>query len=1038
MDRTIHIGKKARQVPACNSAVLKAAALCIAVMSMSALPDAAKARPAAVTASPLYAAIVVSGTVTDDEGAPMPGVVVAITGTSKAVITDASGAYIIKDVPEGASLTFKMVGYITRQVPANQAVINIKLEKDIKTLGEVVITDGYRNFTSSTSTGSINTVNGTSLENKPFANFAQSLQGQVAGLTAPITSGQPGANMDIRIRGVSSLQLSNNPLIVIDGMIVNSGQLTTYSTTSNALAGLNQNDIERIDVLKDAAATAVYGSRGAAGVILITTKRGKSGKTQIRVDAEGGVSSQIKLPKAGRLLNAGQYAVMFREALTNGGSTPTQVEDLANSYGLNSGKSNDWYDLITRTGKQQQYNVSLNGGGEKTKFFASAGYFGQEATTIGADMKRISGLLNLDHQINKRLQLSVGLNISNVGQNTPTTTNFSSNPIWAARGLRPFQLAYNDDGSINNSTSGNTNFPGIYNPLWTTENDKRFLSMFKALGNAKLRYNIWDKLFFTTYVSADYNTLEETTYLNPVMGDGGGTLKGRSRNYYSRFFNWLTRNQFDYRYDIDASNDFYVNASVGYEAQRSKEYKMSADGIGFPSSHPGLSALGNAGTPQGVYADYSNYAFVSTYGNASVNYKNKYALNASLRRDGSSRFASNNRYATFWSVGGTWNLHEEAFFQKQSVFSALKLRSSYGTTGNASLGNYQWLPQVSYGQGSSYGGVIGQAYNVIGNIDLTWETSRKFDVGADFGFANNRFMFSVDYYYNNIDGLIRSVPTSLTTGFGSVLQNVGAMANKGWEFMLRGDVIRTKNFTWNTNMNAALNRNEITKLPANTPVLNGNFYLKEGYSFNTFYMREYAGVDPQNGDPLYYTDETHSATTNKPGDAKMIPLDRLSVPKATGGFNNMFTYKGISLGIDFNFSLGYYILSSQDVYFTLGNYYINNKYQYIYDNRWTTPGQITDVPKFTTKSDLTVSTYRLYKGDHIRLKNIQLGYDFNNLAFVKRLGVSKLALYGRATNLFTKTFDKRLPFDPEVSYSGLDSQDMFQYKTFTIGINVGL
>lgn len=1036
MDRTIHIGKNARLATVRKSAAVKAAALCLAVMSAGILPAAAYGWPVEVSAS-RFVAINVTGNVTDDEGAPMPGVVVAITGTSKAVITDGNGFYSIKDVPEGASLTFKMVGYVTRQVPASQSVINIQLEKDIRTLGEVVITDGYRNFTPATSTGSINTVSGITLENKPFANFAQSLQGQVAGLTAPVTSGQPGANIDIRIRGASSLQLNNNPLIVIDGMIVNTGQLSPYSTTSNALAGLNQNDIERIDVLKDAAATAVYGSRGAAGVILITTKRGKSGKTQIRVDAESGMSSEIPLPYAGRPLSPEHYAELFREALANAGNTPDQIEATAERFGLNSGKSNDWYDLVTRTGKQQQYNVSLNGGNEKTKFFASAGYFNQEATTIGSDMKRISGLLNLDHQISKRLQLSIGLNASNVGQNTPSTDRTAANPIWAARALRPFQLAYNDDGSINTKTTGDINFSTPYNPLWTSENDKKQLSLLKLLGNAKLRYNIWDKLYFTTYVSTDYNTYEETQFLNAIMGDGAN-LKGRSRNAYIRIFNWLTRNQLDYRFDIDPANDFYVTASVGYEAQRSREYRMVADGYGFPAAHEGLTALGNAGTANTAYADYNNFAFVSTYGNASVNYRNKYVMNASLRRDGSSRFASNQRYANFWSVGGTWNVHEEQFFAKQKVLSALKLRSSYGTTGNASLGNYQWLPQVTYGAGFAYAGVIGQSFSALGNLDLTWETSNKFDVGADFGFAKNRFMLSVDYYYNNINGLIQDMPASRVTGFTSVKQNIGAMANKGWEFMLRGDLVRVKDFNWNSNINAAFNRNEITKLPPNTAEQNGNFYLKEGHSFNQFYMREFAGVDPQTGAILYYTDGTHSAKTDKSGEAKMFPLDRYSIPRATGGFFNMFTYKNISLGVDFNYALGYSVLSASDVYFTVGNYYTNNKYQYIYDNRWTTPGQVTDVPKYTQGQDITPSTYRLYKGDHIRLKNVQVGYDFNNLAAIKRIGVSKLQVYARATNLATWTFDKRLPFDPEVGYSGLDTQDMFQYKTFTFGINVGL
>lgn len=1035
MDRTIHIGKNARQGTVRRSTAAKAAALCIAVMGLGIVPETAGAWSLA-TANTRFAAISVSGNVTDDEGSPMPGVVVAITGTNKAVITDANGFYTLKDVPEGASLTFKMVGYVTRQVPANQTTINIQLVKDVKTLGEVVITDGYRNFTSATSTGSINTVGGASLENKPFANFAQSLQGQVAGLMAPVTSGQPGANIDIRIRGASSLQLNNNPLIVIDGMIVNTGQLSPYSATSNALSGLNQNDIERIDVLKDAAATAVYGSRGAAGVILITTKRGKSGKTQFRVDAESGVSSEIPLPYAGRPLNASQYAELFREALANAGNTPAQIEAQEERFGIKSGKSNDWYDLVTRTGKQQQYNVSLNGGNEKTKFFASAGYFGQEATTIGSDLKRISGLLNLDHQINKRLQLSIGLNASNVKQNTPSASQVSANPIWAARALRPFQLAYNEDGTINTKTTGDVNFTGIYNPLWTAENDRKGLSLLKLLGNAKLRYNIWDKLYFSTYVSTDYNTYEETQFLNATMGDGA-SLKGRGRNGYVRIFNWLTRNQLDYRYDIDAAADFYVTASVGYEAQKSKEYRLVTEGYGYPAAHEGLTALGNAGTANTAYADYNNYTFVSTYGNASVNYKNKYVLNTSLRRDGSSRFASNQRYANFWSVGGTWNAHEEAFFQQQSVLSAFKLRSSYGTTGNASLGNYQWIPQVGYGAGFAYAGVIGQLYNVIGNIDLTWETSRKFDVGADFGFVKNRFMLSVDYYHNNIDGLIQDVPASRVTGFSSVKQNIGAMVNKGWEFMLRGDVVRAGDFSWNTNLNAAFNRNEITKLPPNTALQNGNFYLKEGYSFHTFYLREFAGVDRETGAMLYYTDESRAHKTDKSGDAKMIPLNRLSVPKATGGFFNTFTFKNISLGVDFNYNLGYWVLGASDVYFTMGNYYTFNKYQYIYDHRWTAPGQDTDVPKFMQGGDVTPSTYRLYRGDHIRLKNIQLGYDFNNLAFIKRLGVSKLAVYGRATNLATWTFDKRLPFDPEVGYSGLESQDMFQYKTFTFGINVG-
>ncbi|RPE05480.1 SusC/RagA family TonB-linked outer membrane protein [Chitinophaga lutea] len=979
----------------------------------------------------------VSGTVKDDAGTPIPGVVIQVSGGSQTAVTDANGYYQLSQVPEGAVLVFRMLGYVTQEVPAGKSQINVTMQRDVRTLGEVVVSDGYRTTTVAANTSAISSVKGDVLENKPFSTFAQTLQGHIAGLTAPTTSGQPGAAVDIRIRGLGSLSLSSNPLIVIDGMIVNSGQLGYNMTTSNALAGLNQNDIESIDVLKDAAATALYGSRGSTGVIIITTKRGKAGKTQVRVDAEAGVSSQMDPPDAGMPLNGPQYAEMFREALRNGGSTPDQIAALAESYGLNSGKSNDWYKLVTRTGKQQQYNVSLNGGTEKTKFFGSAGYFNQEATTIGSDFKRISGLLNFDQHISKRLQLSTGINVSNVGQNTPYSTQFSGNPTWAARVLRPFQLAYKDDGSINTTIAGNTNFPGIYNPLWIAEHDKKYLSETRVLGNVKLKWNIWDKLNYTSYISADYQTLEETTFLNATMGDGV-SLKGRSRNYYTRYFNWLTRNQLDYRYDFKGVDNFYATAAVGYEAQRSKEYLLAADGGGFPSTHESLTALSNAATPLGAYGQYSNYAFTSLYATAGINYRNKYALNGSFRRDGSSRFASNNKYASFYSVGGTWNVHQEDFFQRQHVLSSLKLRSSYGTTGNASLGNYAWLPQAGYGLAYGYAGINGQQYATIGNIDLRWETSRKFDAGLDIGFAGDRFMLTVDYYHNNIDGLIRSVPTSLTTGFSAVSENVGAMVNKGWEFTVKGDVLRIKDFTWNSNFNLALNKNRITRLPAGTSVQNNLFYLKEGYSFNTYYMKEFAGVDPQTGDPLYYKDGTHAATTNNIADAQLVPLDRLSVPKATGGFNNMFSYKGISLGIDFSYNLGYWVYGASDLYTTSGANYTYNKYKYIYDHRWTTPGQVTDVPKFTTKTDNSVSTYRLYKGDHIRLKNVTVGYDFRNIPLVKQLGISKLHVYGRATNLFTRTFDKRLPFDPEVNYSGFDYQDMMQYKTFTFGINVGL
>ena len=1016
---------------------MKHYSVCLGLMLAFFCATTAMAERASAGKSGISVLSEVKGTVTDTLGSPIPGVIVRVKSTNNATSTDGNGTYKLQNVSDGAILVFSMIGYQSYQVAASKSVINVKLSPSDVMLEAVTITNGYRVTHIAENTSSTGTVGGKALENKPFSNVISAMQGQVAGFTAPVSSGQPGGLIDVRIRGLGSLSLSSSPLFVIDGMIVNSGKLGYNMTTADALSGINQNDIERIDVLKDAAATALYGARGANGVIVISTKRGSAGKTQIRLDTEIGVSSAMNPPKAGMPLNAAQYAELFRETLANSNFTSAQIETLADSYGLNSGKSNNWYDLVTRTGKQSQYNLSVNGGNEKSRFFGSLGYFNQEATTIGSDFTKISALLNLDHKINQKVTMSVGVNVSNVDQNTPYSAQFSGNPTWAARSLRPFQLAYNEDGSINTTIAGNTNFPGIYNPLWIAEKDKKVMSATKMLGNLKLKWDILRNLSFSTYTSVDYNGIEETTFLNATMGDGQA-LKGRSRNYYTRYFNWLARNQFDYKYEIPGFSNFYVSASVGYEAQKSKEYLLAADGSGFPSAHEDLTALTNAATPLGTYGQYSNYAFTSTYAIGEINFKNKYALSGSFRRDGSSRFPKANREANFFSVGGTWNVHEEAFFVKQRIVSSLKLRSSYGTTGNAGLGNYAWVPQVGYNIAYSYAGYTGQQYTSVGNIDMKWETSKKFDVGADIGFANDRFSLTVDYYHNNIDGLIRSIPTSYTTGFTAVSQNVGAMANYGWEFTVRGDILRAGNFTWNSNFNISLNRNKITSLPAGTAVANGQYYLKEGYNFYTYYMREFAGVDPANGAPLYFTNDTRTEKTANIADAALIVQDKVSNPKYTGGFNNLFTYKGITLGVDFNFNLGYWIYGASDLYQTSGTYYTYNKYQFVYDRRWTTPGQITDVPKMSTTTDNSVSTYRLYKGDHIRFRNLVVGYDFKNLDLFKKLKVSKLHLYGRATNLFTKTFDSRLPFDPEVSFSGFDSQDMFQYRTYTVGLNIGL
>ncbi|HEY0245173.1 MAG TPA: SusC/RagA family TonB-linked outer membrane protein [Mucilaginibacter sp.] len=989
----------------------------------------------------------IAGTVTGaDDGQPLPGVTVKIQGTKIGTLTDGDGKYILNIPANSTGLDFTFIGYAPQHVTLTGSnTYSVKLTSDTKQLAEVQVTDGYFTQSKKSYTGSASTISGAENENKPFSTPLAALQGEAAGVNIALTSGQPGAAAQVQIRGVGSTALNSNPLYVIDGMIVNTGnggdlaRLTgSNGTSSNVLSGINEDDIESITVLKDASATAIYGSRGSNGVIVITTKKGKAGKAQVEFSTEIGSTVNIPLPAAGQPLNASQFATLFIEGVTNAGNTPAQVTALATSYGLYSGQSNNWQDLVHKNGDQQQYNVSVRAGNENTKIFTSAGYFKQDATTLNSNLQRVNTLFNIDQKISKRIGFVSGINISNVYQNTPVGSVGSwANPVFASEILRPFQLAYNPDGSINSSSTGNLGFPAHYNPLWIAAHDKHALSQTRILFNTTLNWNIWDQLKFSSYVSVDYNSITESQFENPVLGDAQSS-NGQANEDYTRYFNLLARNQLDYRYDIPSMQDFYITAAVGYEAQKSEEYTLSAAGIGFPLTQTSLNALSNAATATSAKSDETNISFNSLYARVSSNYKNLYSISGSFRRDGSSVFGANNRYGSFWSLGGAWSIDGQDFFKKQKIFSSAKLRLSYGKTGNAQgIGAYSAQPLSSYGVNYTTGN--GQNYNIVGNPDLTWESAKKFDIGTDIGFFNDRLTFTADYYRDLIDGLIQQVPISGTTGFNNVqYANVGSMQNTGYELAVKGIAIKTSSFTWTSSFNIAVNKNKITEL-ANSAGANGNYYLQVGYDYHTYYTPLYAGVNPANGEALWYTNNTKTQTTNDYSKATKEPY-KTATPKFFGGFNNTFNYKGISLGIDFYYNFGNYVADYWSTRFYDGSYYTFNKYQREFTNRWTTPGQITDVPKYiagggtgTQSSSSAYSSRFIYNGSFIRLKNATLGYDFKKLGILKNMaGISKLYLYARGTNLWTKTYDNRLPFDPE---SGAVTIPAF--RTYTLGLNVG-
>ncbi|MBE7170799.1 MAG: SusC/RagA family TonB-linked outer membrane protein [Williamsia sp.] len=1007
---------------------------------LSTLPDGATAQrePPATINSQLEGQVLDLST-----KEPLIGATISILGTTHSVTTNGKGSFaFVTGQKFPYTLVVSFVGYEKQEVVASGGPLKVYLKPSSNQLTEVVVTDGYFTQTRKSYAGSAVTIKGSENENKPFSTPLAALQGEVAGLNIALTSGQPGSNAQVRLRGLGSTALNSNPLYVIDGMIINAGDLSRLTSginnSSNVLAGLNQDDIESFTILKDAAATAIYGSRGSNGVIIITTKKGKAGRVQVNFDTELGTTRTIALPAAGQPLNASQYSTLFIEGLKNAGTyTEAQIAALAESYGFNSGKSNNWQDLIHRNGSQQQYNVSVRGGSESTKLFASAGYFKQEATTIGSSLKRLTALINIDQRISKRISFTTGINASNVSQLAPVgSTGSWSNPVFAASILRPFQLAYNDDGTLNSSSSSNIGFVAHYNPLWIAANDKHTLSQTRLLGNTTLNWNIRDKLKFTGYGSIAYDLLEESQFYNPVLGDGQSS-NGSASDAYTRYVNWLVRNQLSYQFNVPHVEDFYVDALVGWEAQRSRQYVLNATGTGFPLTQTDLNALTNAATPTSVGGTTSAYDFNSVYFRGNANFKNLYSLNGSFRRDGSSVFGAENRFGNFWSVGGAWNIDQEQFFDNQRFFSAAKARVSYGTTGNAQgIGNYAAKPLASYG--SNYTSGNGQNYSGVGNPDLTWEKQKKFDAGIDLGLFNNRLAITAEFYKNNIYALIQAVSVSRVTGFSSVpYANTGSMENRGIELELKGVPVKAGDFSWSSSFNIAFNKNKVLSVGNNATTTNGNYYFSPGSDYYTYYTRLYAGVDPANGTALWYTDGSKSKTTTDYSSALRVPYQS-AAPKYFGGFSNTFTFKGISLNGDFYYNFGNYIVDGWSTRFYDGAYYTFNKYQREFTNRWTTPGQITDVPKYVAgggvqSNSQAFSSRFLYKGDFIRLKNVALGYDLKKAPYLKNLpGVSKLYLYVRGTNLWTKTFDEKLPYDPE---SG--TVTIPQFRTYTIGINAG-
>lgn len=983
---------------------------------------------------------IISGIVKDKDDVPLFGVNIIIKGTTKGTQTDFDGKYSIS-VPDDAILEFSYLGMLKQSiVVGNTSIINVIMKEDAASLEEVLIV-GYGSQTKESLTGSVGIIKSESLEQAPTSTFEQSLRGSIAGVQATALDGAPGSNTEIRIRGIGSINASSEPLYVIDGIPIQAGSQSTNDNggaSSNVMASINPNDIESISILKDASSTAIYGSRGANGVILITTKQGKSGKATIELKTLTGFNSQASRNIL-KPLNAAQYKELFIEGYVNRGDTPEQAQARLDARFIQqidplTGQPTDtnWLDAITRTGLTQSYDLSVRGGTDKVKYFMSAGYMDQESYVIGYGFKRFSTRANLEYKANNFITISNNISIADIKSSTAEDGGSWNNPFKVTLELSPLIPIYDENGEFNALHASTNYFPIGPNIVGSLSGDDLWeTGTTRIIDNFAISITPLKNLVFRSQWNFDIINLSDSQYYNRRYG-AGFNVNGSAYEGSVSSKTWVGTQTLDYNFNV--GNNHNVNLLAGYEAQKTNRESFWTSGTDFPNDI--VTTLSAAALIDGS-GTTSEYTFNSVFFRANYNYENKYYLSSSIRRDGSSRFGADNRYGNFYSVGASWNAHKEPLLSNLSFLNVLKFRSSFGITGNASISNYGALGFYTYN--NAYDGDPGGSPSQLGNPNLTWETQENFNIGLDFALFN-RINGTVEYFNRLSSDLILDVPISPTTGFTELTQNFGSMKNSGVELMLNTNIINKDDFNWNLGFNITFLKNEITELVED---FNDGAYRRQvGQDFQSFYLYGWAGVDQTNGLPQYYTDETETTITNNIGGASRYLQGKSATPDFFGGFNTSFAYKQFSLNASFIYSAGNYLFDSR-ARGSLGDGRLTPRSTatWLYDNRWV-PGK-TDalVPKFRwggqSGSNEANQSRWLYEGDFIRLKDITLAYKFPE-SVISLLKINTARLYVRGTNILTFTKDKDLYIDPEQSIDGSYTALTPAMKTIAFGLDIQL
>ena len=975
----------------------------------------------------------ISGYVTDNSNQPLFGANILVEGTNRGTTADLNGFYQIEASIE-ETLLFSFVGFNSQRILVG-SLTTIDVTLQVGTNLDEVIVVGYGTTTREELTDNIASVGAAQIKDIPVPSIQGALIGKTAGVQITQTGGRAESGFKIRVRGVATINGNQEPLYVIDGIPIEKQDNSVNQSPINALIGLNPEDIASIEILKDASAAAIYGSRGSNGVVLITTKSGQLGKTRFSFRSSYGWSEATNTRE---WLNTDEYVELYTEAALNSGFTEDDAAFYFNLFAENEADwqegavDTDWQDLALISGSTQDIGFSASGGEGNTTFFLSTGYNRTNSIVRGNTLERYSVRANIENKTSDWLTVGMNSNISKVQLSRIANDFEFANPLQAIAQI-PFSSPYLEDG-----ITPNTNTTLYYNFLMDQFNgnfeSNIWRAFMKVYGQARLSKN----LNFRSELGYDYNQqLEERFY--------GSLTESASTNGFADANNFINEKYVINNYFTHSmeQENWQMESIIGMSYEESKFKSIFVEGQDFPSDQ--LRKLNTAGEITGGETTESAFSFVSYFMRANATLWERFLLKASIRIDGSSRFGSEMQYGTFPAASVGWLLSKEAFLKNNQTISNLKARISWGLTGNANIGNFVSRTNfvtITYNQNPGFW------LGTLGDPELSWEDTTQYNFGLDLGLFKNRINTSYDYYTKNTEGVLFLVPIPYTNGIRFINQNAGDIQNKGFEFTLDSKNILTKDFSWSTSLNLAWNKNEVKSLPQGADIVRDQKIVREGETVASFYLQEYAGVDPANGDALFYRNTELAdgslgrSTTNDFSEASRRILGN-PFPDIIGGMTNTIRYKTFDFSFTFQGQWGAQIYNGGGIYQSANADFFDNQTRDQLD-RWQAPGDITNVPQarlFGANGNQDSSRY-LEDADFIRLRNLTLGYTLPP-DITAKLKLDRIRIYFTGVNLLTLT--SYSGWDPESTTDVFSSNSLFsghtayappQPRTLTLGFNV--